>query len=134
MDTDSLIEVYLNNVWRPCLSTIGCEIVPKIKGEATHDQIRQYPGMKMRFNMRLPPYAKPETIVKLLEKRVTEYVPNNAKVTFKNVESDTGWQMEPLLDWQEKILVETSASFFNHQTGFFSYGSKMPTNGRIEHV
>jgi hypothetical protein len=37
MDTDSLIEVYLNNVWRPCLSTIGCEIVPKIKGEATHD-------------------------------------------------------------------------------------------------
>ena len=88
----------------------------------------------MRFNMRLPPYAKPETIVKLLEKRVTEYVPNNAKVTFKNVESDTGWQMEPLLDWQEKILVETSASFFNHQTGFFSYGSKMPTNGRIEHV
>ena len=40
MEAANLSEVYLNNVWRPCLSTIGCEVIPQVVGDCDITQIR----------------------------------------------------------------------------------------------
>ena len=77
LDQDNLPEMYLNNTWRPNVSITGIDGVPSVaKGG---NVLRE--STSVRISMRLAPNANAAEIRNVIEKKLTENVPYNAKVT-----------------------------------------------------
>lgn len=77
MSQDDLVQMYLNNVWRANCSITGAAGLPDIS--VAGNVVR--PGTSVRLSMRLPPTMNPSDATKILEKKLTQDVPHNAKVT-----------------------------------------------------
>jgi len=57
------------------------------------------PKTSVRISMRLPPAMDPSVGKAIMEKKLTENVPYNAKVTLSGNHAGSGWCMKDLSPW-----------------------------------
>ena len=90
-----LVEMYLENTWRPNLSITGIDGMPKIAlaGNAVR------PFTSLRLSMRLCPLTDSEKAVELIKEIITKEVPYNAQVTILNSHGGAGWCMKETVEW-----------------------------------
>jgi len=87
MNEDNIPEMYLDNVWRPNLSITGAEGLPPIV--AAGNVLR--PQTTIRCSMRLCPTFDAKKANEIMEKKLSENVPYNAKVTLHGGHAGSGW-------------------------------------------
>jgi acetylornithine deacetylase/succinyl-diaminopimelate desuccinylase-like protein len=87
--------MYLDNQWNGNLSVTGADGLPPIKmaGNAVRS------STSVRLSMRLPPTMDPHKAQAAIEKKLTENVPYNAKVTLASGHSGSGWCMKEYYPW-----------------------------------
>ena len=87
--------MYLDNQWNGNLSVTGADGLPPIKmaGNAVRS------STSVRLSMRLPPTMDPHKAQAAIEKKLTENVPYNAKVTLQSGHSGSGWCMKEYYPW-----------------------------------
>ena len=77
VDGDDLVNLYLNNVWRPNLSISGASGLPQI--ESAGNVLR--PSTSVRCSMRLCPAMDALKAKNIIIEKLTTDVPYNAKVS-----------------------------------------------------
>ena len=92
---DNLKKMYLDNQFGPNLSITGADGLPPI--QMAGNVVRA--STSVRISMRLPPTLDPATAQAAIEKKLTENVPYNAKVTLKGGHTGSGWCMKDISPW-----------------------------------
>ena len=70
-------ELYLNNTWRPCLAVVGIDGIPAV---ATGGNVCRS-NTVLKLSMRIAPNANSKQCLDALNKKMTENIPYNCKVT-----------------------------------------------------
>lgn len=85
------------------------------------------PSTGVRISMRLPPNMDPAVAQAAMEKKLTENVPYNAKVTLKGGHAGAGWCMKDLSPALEKSIRHHGAEFYEGKpTGSYGMGGSIP--------
>ena len=95
LEQDNLPEMYLNNTWRPNVSITGADGIPSC---ATGGNVCRA-STSVKISMRLAPNADANHMRQVLEKKLTENVPYNAKVTLTGDHNGQGWCMKEMEPW-----------------------------------
>merc|ERR1719272_251805 len=106
---DNLQELYLNNVWRASMSVTGQAGLPDMS--VAGNVVR--PATSVGLSIRLSPTQDPAVITDILEKKLTENVPHNAKVTIRRGGSGTGWCRNVYQPWFDAALKKAGAEFYD---------------------
>ena len=89
MHQSNLKQMYLANTWKPTLSVIGADGIPKI--EKAGNVIRK--STKVKLSFRTPPDYVPAKAFKILQEKLTKNVPHNCKVELSKPLLGSGWSM-----------------------------------------
>jgi acetylornithine deacetylase/succinyl-diaminopimelate desuccinylase-like protein len=129
LDQENLPEMYLNNTWRPNVSITGIDGVPTVaKGG---NVLRE--STSVRISMRLAPNANATEIRKVIEKKLTENVPYNAKVTITGDHSGQGWCMKEMAPWFKDAVYQAGRDFFDGNEGkSYGMGGSIPLMSQLE--
>ena len=93
---DDLAEMYLNNTWRPSLSITGCDGIPSVSKGGNVCR----PNTALKLSMRMAPNANAKECLAVLDKKMTENVPYNCKVTrIGDGSAGQGWCMKDMPAW-----------------------------------
>lgn len=84
---DNLVEMYLNNNWRPCLAITGADGLPPL--DKAGNVIRSSTSLKVKI--RLPPTLNAKTAVEEVIKVISEDPPHGAKVEISEVTIGNGF-------------------------------------------
>ncbi|MER7015202.1 M20/M25/M40 family metallo-hydrolase [Saccharopolyspora sp. NPDC000359] len=122
------VELALNNFWRPTLSIIGAEGLPK-PGDAGN-VLR--PSTTALLSFRLPPTADPEAALRAVQEELTNDVPYGAKVTFGHTEAGLGWNAPDLAPWLETALDQASDEVFGAEWRTMGLGGSIPFMGLLQ--
>ncbi len=119
----------LDNTWRPNLSITGAEGLPPIV--AAGNVLR--PSTTLRCSMRLCPTFEAAKANEILEKKLSENVPYNAKVTLHGGHMGSGWCQKQLDEWLHTSLNEAGHTFFDGKDyGTFGEGGSIPFLKELE--
>ena len=121
--------MYLNNVWRPNLSITGADGFPPVaKGG---NVVRQNTALKL--SMRLAPNADPKAATAALQKKLTENVPYNCKVTISGNHEGQGWCMKEMKPWLKEAVAKAGQDFFDgKESGTYGIGGSIPLLAELE--
>ncbi|MCL5260790.1 MAG: M20/M25/M40 family metallo-hydrolase [Gammaproteobacteria bacterium] len=106
--TKNLSDLILNLNWRPVLTVIGIEGLPKI---ADAGNVLN-PCLKLQLNVRLSPHAKSEQAFKALKKTFEAKPPYGAKITFKKVGTIDGWSADSIPPRVLQLLSDAAKIYF----------------------
>ncbi|MGH7048182.1 MAG: M20/M25/M40 family metallo-hydrolase [Stellaceae bacterium] len=119
---DDLAEMVLNRTWRPQLSVIGIDGLPK-PGDAGNVLL---PYTSARLSLRTPPtldaVAAGERVRALLEKGP----PYGAQVKFEVGSSASGWNAPALEPWLQQSLAHASQAAFGAPPAYMGEGGSIP--------
>lgn len=77
--------------------------------------------------MRLCPAMNAQEGQAIIEKKLTENVPYNAKVTLSGGHAGNGWSMKPLQPWLNSSIQEAGAMFYDGKpAGSYGMGGSIP--------
>lgn len=120
---DDLKQLYLDNQFGANLSITGADGLPPI--QMAGNVVR--PSTSVRISMRLPPNMDPAKAQAAIEKKLTENVPYNAKVTLSSGHAGSGWCMKDLSPALDKSIRESGAMFYEGKpTGSYGMGGSIP--------
>ena len=119
--SDSNVELLLNNSWRPALAITGQQGLPDIGGGGNV----LYPSVAYNLSLRIPPGVKPSVAGPAIRKLLEADPPHGAQVsvTAGGVE---GWQAPPLAGWLAKAMDEASTEFYGKAACHFGLGGTIP--------
>lgn len=128
MGEDNLVEMYLNNVWRPNCAITGAGGLPPI---ATAGNVVR-PATTVRLSMRLPPTFNPAEATKVLEEKLLKNVPSGAKVTLHGGHEGQGFCMKDLDQWLIDAIETSGSDFFDGKKAQrFGSGGSIPFLGLL---
>ena len=131
LDQDNLEEMYLNNTWRPNLSITGCDGIPSV---ATGGNVCR-PSTSIKLSMRLAPNANAAQMRQEIEKKLTENVPYNCKVTLTGNHSGQGWCMKEMEPWFKEAVSQAGKEFFDGNEGkSYGMGGSIPLLSQLEEM
>jgi acetylornithine deacetylase/succinyl-diaminopimelate desuccinylase-like protein len=120
---NDLVELYLNNTWRPNMSITGADGLPQIYSAG--NVLR--PKTSVRISMRVCPALSAQQVEATMRSKLTTDVPYNAKVTLHGGHSGNGWSMKQLQPWFAEAIHKAGADFFDGKpTGSFGEGGSIP--------
>lgn len=123
MEQDDLVQMYLNNTWRPNLSITGADGLPPVARAG--NVVR--PSTSVRCSMRLPPSKNPQDAEAALKKLLSEDVPYGCKVTFSGTHTGSGWCMQPPAQWLQDAMMSSSHAFYGGKdSGSYGMGGSIP--------
>ena len=125
--TNNLVELILNRSWRPALSYLGADGLPKINDAG--NVLRPFTSIKL--SMRLPPTCNSKHVSKKLKELLLNNPPNNAKISFKIDWSVDGWMAPEISSWLEKAINEASENYFNKPAVHMGEGWSIPFMGML---
>jgi acetylornithine deacetylase/succinyl-diaminopimelate desuccinylase-like protein len=120
-------ELILNRTWRPSLSVVGAEGLPKLADAG--NVCRPYTSVKL--SLRLPPTADADAACATLKKVLLADPPYGAKVTVDDVEGAAGWNAPPTAEWLEQMVREASKTYFNAEPMWSGEGGSIPFMGML---
>ncbi|MEV0082552.1 M20/M25/M40 family metallo-hydrolase [Saccharopolyspora sp. NPDC050642] len=124
------VELALNSTWRPTLSVIGADGLPKPADAG--NVLRPYTTLLLSF--RLPPTADPEAAIRAVQERLTTDVPYGAKVTFGHAETGLGWNAPDLAPWLAAALDQASDEVFGAGWRTMGLGGSIPFMGLLHNA
>jgi acetylornithine deacetylase/succinyl-diaminopimelate desuccinylase-like protein len=125
--TRDITELVLNRTWRPTLTVIGADGLPK-PGDAGN-VLR--PSTTLALSLRLPPTADPTACDKALAQAFTTDPPQGAKVTYTSAGAATGWNAPPLAPWLEAAVQHASQATFGREAALMGEGGSIPFIGML---
>ncbi|MBT8142167.1 MAG: M20/M25/M40 family metallo-hydrolase [Gammaproteobacteria bacterium] len=120
--SDDVLELVLNNTWRPTLSVTGAEGLPDRVNAG--NVLRPFTEVKLSF--RLPPLVDGPTAAKAVKKIFESDVPYNASATFTVMSQETGWSAPQTAPWLEDAMQEASLKYFERDSMYMGTGGTIP--------
>jgi acetylornithine deacetylase/succinyl-diaminopimelate desuccinylase-like protein len=121
-ETDDVLELLLNNAWRPSLATVGLAGAPDI-GSAGNT-LR--PGTAAKLVIRLPPTLDADAAAPLIKQVLEADPPAGARVTFALETPQTGWCAPAVAPWLEQSLARASQRWFGRPAMYMGMGGTIP--------
>ncbi len=123
----NLSELLLNFTWRPALSVIGGDGLPKSDnaGNVT------LPSLSIKLSMRLPPTCDAEKAGKILKNILEANPPFNAKVHFDLKEAGSGWNAPAENPWLTTAANKASQHYFGADAMYMGEGASIPFMGML---
>jgi acetylornithine deacetylase/succinyl-diaminopimelate desuccinylase-like protein len=121
-DTDDMVELLINNAWRPSLATVGFGGAPDV-GNAGNT-LRPSTSAKMVF--RLPPTLDANKAANVIKADLERDPPNGARVRFELETPQTGWCAPDFAPWLDKSLDTASQRFFGKPAMYMGMGGTIP--------
>ncbi|TDD85319.1 M20/M25/M40 family metallo-hydrolase [Saccharopolyspora karakumensis] len=125
--TDDEVELALNNAWRPTLSVIGADGLPKPVDAG--NVLR--PSTTLQLSFRLPPTADPEAALAAVQRRLSEEVPYGARVSFGHSEAGLGWNAPDPAPWLSGALDTAAEDIFGASWRTMGLGGSIPFMGLL---
>ncbi|TDC87540.1 M20/M25/M40 family metallo-hydrolase [Saccharopolyspora aridisoli] len=125
--TDDEVELALNNAWRPTLSVIGADGLPK---PADAGNVLR-PSTTLQLSFRLPPTADPEAALAAVQRRLSEEVPYGARVSFGHSEAGLGWNAPDPAPWLSGALDTAAEEIFGASWRTMGLGGSIPFMGLL---
>jgi acetylornithine deacetylase/succinyl-diaminopimelate desuccinylase-like protein len=120
-------ELILNRTWRPALSIIGAEGLPKPEnaGNVT------LPSLAVKLSMRTAPTTDAVKALALVKKILETDPPFQAKVTFNGTEAASGWNAPAESAWLVNAAAEASKNYFGAEAMYMGEGGSIPFMGML---
>lgn len=120
--TMDVTEQVLNRTWRPALSVIGSDGIPKTSsaGNVT------LPSLTIKLSMRLPPTCDATKAETILKQTLESHPPYGAHVTFTITESATGWNAPKEHPWLTHATNQASEQYFGKEAMHIGEGGSIP--------
>ena len=119
---DDLVELLLNNAWRPSLATVGLGGAPDPQDAG--NTLR--PGTQAKLVFRLPPTLDAQAAAAAIKAELERDPPANAQVRFELETPQTGWCAPALAPWLEQALANSSDAFFAQPVMYMGMGGTIP--------
>lgn len=116
-----LDELLLNRTWKPTLSIIGAEGLPRVQDAAT--VLR--PMTALQLSLRIPPFCDPEKVTRELTQIFEKNPPNGAKIKFIPAPPMTGWAAPKTSKWLSDAIENASLKYFGKKPMFVSEGGSI---------
>jgi len=123
----SMLELLLNNTWRPTLSITGADGLP-VLGNAGNVQL---PGIVLKMSFRLPPTTDPDDAARIVKAILEADPPAFAKVSFGVESAMGGWNAPAVAPWLEKSMQVASEAFFEKPSMYMGTGGSIPFMGML---
>ncbi len=125
--TDSMLELLLNNTWRPTLSITGADGLPSI-GNAGNVLL---PGTILKLSFRLPPTTEPDDAAKVVKAILENNPPAFSRVRFNIESAMAGWNAPAVAPWLEASMQAASEAFFDKPSMYMGTGGSIPFMGML---
>lgn len=119
---DDPLDFLINNTWRPAVSYIGADGLPKINASA--NVIRQ--STTLLLSIRVPPLVDTEKAVAHLKKTIEDNTPYGAEVSFSNTSQTRGWNMPKNNDNLDETIARAASIGFDNTPCFTGEGGSIP--------
>jgi len=120
--TNDVLELVLNNTWRPTLSVTGAEGLPDRVNAG--NVLRPFTEIKISF--RLPPLVEGAVAAQTVKKIFETDVPYGASSTFTIMSQETGWSAPETAIWLETAMQEASHEYFGRDSMYMGTGGTIP--------
>ncbi|HYB89808.1 MAG TPA: M20 family metallopeptidase [Candidatus Binataceae bacterium] len=117
-----LAELILNRTWRPALSVIGADGLPR---SAEAGNVLR-PKTALKLSLRLPPSCDAESAGRALKTLMEQDPPYGARVSFEPDWAAQGWDAPVLAPWLEKSLNDASTTYFGKPLAYMGEGGTIP--------
>jgi acetylornithine deacetylase/succinyl-diaminopimelate desuccinylase-like protein len=121
-ESDDLVELLLNNAWRPSLATVGLGGAPDV-GDAGNT-LR--PGTRAKLVFRLPPTLDAGTASQAIKAELERDPPQGARVRFDLETPQTGWKAPVTAPWLDASLQKASQALFGAPAMYMGMGGTIP--------
>ncbi|MEO8401673.1 MAG: M20 family metallopeptidase [Gammaproteobacteria bacterium] len=125
--TTDLTELILNRTWRPALSVIGADGLPKPENAGSVT----LPTLSFSLSMRLPPTCDAMAAAKILKTTLESNPPFGAKVTFTLGKNAHGWNAPVEAEWLKNISQQASKKYFGKEAVYMGEGGTIPFMGML---
>ena len=119
---EDVTEAILNRTWRPALSTIGADGLPRIADAG--NVLR--PSTSLMLSLRLPPTLDGEAATRAMQALFEPDPPYRANVTFEPVQGATGWNAPPTKPWLSAALDRASQATYGKPSAAIGEGGTIP--------
>ncbi|WP_033402089.1 M20/M25/M40 family metallo-hydrolase [Actinopolyspora mortivallis] len=121
------VELALNNWWRPTLTVIGAEGLPR--PEDAGNVLRSHTTLDLSF--RLPPTADPHAALRAVRAALETDVPYGARVEFDDGEAGQGFNAPETAPWLSAALDRASSEVFGAEWRTMGLGGSIPFMGLL---
>jgi len=123
----NLMELLLNQTWRPALSVTAVEGFPLIAnaGNVT------LPKLAVKLSMRIPPGCDPAKAATNLKKILEKDPPYQASVSFEVQEKGAGWDAPAESPWLKQAAEGASRAYFGKEALYLGEGGSIPFMGML---
>ena len=121
------VELTLNGTWRPTLSIIGADGLPKCSEAG--NVLRTHTALGLSF--RLPPTADSSVAFEALREALTTDVPYAAQVEISRTDLANGWNAPTLAPWLRAALDGASDQVFGAPWRTMGLGGSIPFMGLL---
>ncbi|HTU76610.1 MAG TPA: M20/M25/M40 family metallo-hydrolase [Trebonia sp.] len=128
--SNDLVELILNNTWRPSLSILGADGLPQ---SAVAPAVLR-PETSLRLSIRTPPTTDVAAARAALEKVLTTEVPYGAQVTVKDWVTLSGWSAPEPSPWLATTLDELTGPVFSQPYRQLGIGGGIPFMEMLGHA
>ncbi|MBA3563378.1 MAG: M20 family metallopeptidase [Gammaproteobacteria bacterium] len=125
--THDILELLLNNTWRPTLSVTGADGIPAL-GNAGNVQ---RPETVLKLSFRLPPTCRPKDAAAAVRAALENAPLADAEVAFKIDSAMGGWNAPPVAGWLEASMQAASRAFFGADAMYMGTGGSIPFMGML---
>jgi acetylornithine deacetylase/succinyl-diaminopimelate desuccinylase-like protein len=125
--SDDVVELLLNNTWRPTLSVTGAGGIPDL-GQAGNT-LRPHTSLKLSF--RLPPTCDAAAAAAAVKETLESDPPYGAEVSFDVESAMGGWHAPEVAPWLEESMKAASTDFFGASAMYMGTGGSIPFMGML---
>jgi acetylornithine deacetylase/succinyl-diaminopimelate desuccinylase-like protein len=125
--SDNVVELLLNRSWRPALSIIGADGIPKPENAGSVT----LPSLSVTLSMRLPPTCDPEKAKLALKHALETNPPFQAKVEFTPGKVSAGWNAPAEETWLLEAVSQASKNYFGRDVAYLGEGGTIPFMGML---
>ncbi len=125
--SDNLAELILNRTWRPALSIIGADGLPKPENAGSVT----LPKLSFSFSMRLPPTCDPQKAQHALKTILEKNPPFQANIYFETGKVSSGWNAPAEAQWLSTAAAQASQNYFGKDAVYMGEGGTIPFMGML---
>jgi len=120
--TSDLVELVLNNTWRPTLSVTGISGAPSVDNAG--NTLR--PETSARLSIRLPPTMDAKRADDIVKSTLEANPPQGATVSFRSDGGQAGWAAPPLTDALAQAFDRAASETFGRPARYMGMGGTIP--------
>ncbi|MDZ7669973.1 MAG: M20/M25/M40 family metallo-hydrolase [Gammaproteobacteria bacterium] len=121
-ESPDVLELLLNNAWRPSLATVGLGGAPDV-GDAGNT-LR--PGTRAKLVFRLPPTLDAAEAAHAIKTELERDPPHGARVRFELENPQSGWKAPATASWLNTSLQSASQTSFGAPAMYMGMGGTIP--------